>query len=77
MTLETASEPEIYLEAGRAISALKARVKALAREHSDRIKRLETLRKQIESREPGLVGVDRITLSPEVAQLVVHPTAGL
>lgn len=82
MLPENITNPELHLLAYRSREALKARLKAVAREHSDRIKQLDHIMQQISEAPPPHSGasldhIDHITLSPDLEKLLLNPTEGL
>jgi hypothetical protein len=81
MILADKSPAEVHLMADRACEELRSRIKAIAREHSDRIRQLTGLKRQIMASEfaagQTLAGIEAITLSPDLEKLVVNPTNGL
>jgi hypothetical protein len=81
MLPENITNAELHLLAYRSRETLRARLKAVAREHADRMKRIETVMQQIGSVQPeheDLPGVGpRISLTPDLELLLVNPTHGL
>ena len=79
--LKDKSPADVHLMAGRAREALRIRLRTLAREHTDRIKALTELMQQIASREykegETLAGVDSVSVSPELENLIDNQTYGL
>jgi hypothetical protein len=74
------SPAEIHLIAAEGIETLRARLKSIAREHSDRIHKLNVLqRKIVVSRhaEAGLPGLAGLSIEPDLQKLLVDPTHGL
>lgn len=74
------SASDIHVEAAEAIDTLRSRLKAIAREHSDRIHRLQELQKRILAARhgaQGLPGLDGITLEPDLQKLLANPVHGL
>jgi hypothetical protein len=83
MILESKSPAEIHLMAHRACETLRARQRAIAREHADRIRQLTELMRGISTSDyddttsPTLAGVKGLSLSPDLERLIVNPTDGL
>jgi hypothetical protein len=74
------SPAEINLIADEGIETLRARVKAIAREHSDRIHKLNVLKRKIvvsRHAEAGLPGMPALSIEPDLQKLLVDPTHGL
>ena len=73
------TNPELHLLASRSRSALKSRAKTVAREHADRIKKIEKVIQTTENADPSREtnGLDGINISPEMEQLILNPTKGL
>lgn len=72
--------PELYLLADQARAQLRSRLKAQAREYSDRSKRLENLMRHIAngtetSTLPGVPSA--VSLTPDLERLILDPTHGL
>jgi hypothetical protein len=71
---------EIYLQSADSIETLRSRLKAIAREHADRIHKLTCLqRKIVASRHgaQGLPGMDALSIDPALETLLANPTHGL
>lgn len=72
--------PDLHFRAYRAAQTLRARSKALNREHADRIRKLENFMRRI-SVEAGttgcITGTDALSLSPDLEKLIANPTHGL
>jgi len=69
---------EIHFAAYRAAGILRARLREIAREHSDRIRQLERLMHQLTDENPGeLTGTADVTLAPEIMDLLNDPLHGL
>jgi hypothetical protein len=68
----------LLARAHRALTLLETRKKAVVKEHSERMKRIEGACDAIvnHSLEPGLLDVD-LTLDPDVLELIDNPDAGL
>jgi hypothetical protein len=79
MNLENKTPAEICLMALRAREELNARKVGIVREHSDRIKRLDSLVKHVCAQPEGdsLPGFKAVTLTPDLARLIVNPIHGL
>jgi hypothetical protein len=79
--LENKSPAEVHLMAHRASEELKSRFRGIAREHSDRIRQLSDLMRQISASDfddgQVLAGTKGVSLSPELEKLIVNPTGGL
>lgn len=74
------SASDIHVEAAEAIDTLRSRLKSIAREHSDRIHRLQDLQKRIlvaRHGAQGLPGLDGISIDPELQKLLANPVHGL
>lgn len=73
---------EMHLKAGRGIATLSQRMKFMAQEHRERIKRLKKLQEELqlaEVKNPGqseLIAV-ATSVEPELVELVNDPLAGL
>jgi hypothetical protein len=76
------SNAEMHLKAGHGIATLSQRIKFLAQEHRERIKRLRKLQEELQMAEakratqPDLVPV-AASVAPEVRDLVMNPLHGL
>jgi hypothetical protein len=76
------SNAEMHLKAGHGIATLSQRIKFLAQEHRERIKRLKKLQEELQMAEakratqPDLVPV-AASVAPEVEALVMNPLRGL
>lgn len=72
---------EVILKCLNGIDDLKARQKALVKEHTERIKRLQGLlsdvQHQARSGQRELLGADGVSVSPELEDLLENPVAGL
>lgn len=72
---------DIIIRCLNGIDALKARQKALGKEHTERIKGLQKLERQIrldaERGELDLGELAKVSLSPEMSDLLANPVAGL
>ena len=68
----------LLARAHRALTLLETRKKAVVKEHSERMKRIEGACDAIvnHSLEPGLLDV-QLTLDPDVLDLIDNPDAGL
>lgn len=72
---------EVILKCLNGIDDLKARQKALVKEHTERIKRLQSLLTDVQhaarSGQRDLLGGQSLSLSPEVESLLTNPVGGL
>jgi len=73
---------EVLMRAYSGIQTLKERNRAVAKEHGERIKRLEALMKDVNhathaGRQGDLFGSSSLTLSPDAEALLINPLAGL
>lgn len=72
---------EIILKALNGIDDLKARQKALVKEHTERIKRLQGLLTDVQhaarSGQRDLLEGHGVSLAPELSDLLENPVAGL
>ena len=72
---------EIILRCLNGIDDLKARQKALVKEHTERTKRLQALLADVQhaarSGQRDLLGGQGLSLSPELQSLLDNPVAGL
>ena len=79
--LKDKSPADVHLMADRSREALRARLRNIARDHSDRIRQLTDLMKQISASDyhegATLSGVDGISVSPDLEKLILNPTEGL
>jgi hypothetical protein len=68
----------LLARAHRALTLLETRKKAVVKEHSERMKRIEGACDAIvnHSLEPGMFEVE-LTLDPDVLELIDNPDAGL
>jgi hypothetical protein len=74
------SPSDIHLDAAEAIETLRSRLKAIAREHSDRIHKLHDLQRRIVAGRhgaQGLPGLDGLSIDPELQKLLANPVHGL
>ena len=76
------NDADLALLALRSRDTLRARYKMVAREHCDRIKRLDALMQQISAKPPtaeatGELLATSASLTPELESLLMNPTAGL
>lgn len=75
------TDAELLLIAYRGRETLRARIKAVAREHSDRIRRLDALMHRINAKPEGqgaeLTGTAGLSIEPELEKLLANPTHGL
>ena len=81
MLPENITSAELHLLAYRSRETLHARLKAICREHSDRMKRLDKIMHQISAAEPksddGMPDISRLNLSPDLEMLLINPAHGL
>lgn len=74
---------DIYFQAGIAKATLKANLREVAREYSDRCKRLEQVQQEaqrqaaIHGNSALLNGLGEMSLSPDLQKLLVNPLHGL
>lgn len=72
---------EVILKCLNGIDDLKARQKALVKEHTERIKRLQGLLSDVQhaarSGQRDLLGGQGAQLSPELESLLTNPVSGL
>ena len=75
------SNAEILMKCLNGIDDLRARQKALVKEHTERIKRLQGLLSDVQhssrSGQRDLLADQGISLSPELAGLLKNPVGGL
>lgn len=75
------SIPELHFRAARAAQTLRARSKAVNREHADRIRKLENFMRRISAEADAsgspLKGTEALSLSPDLDKLIANPTHGL
>ena len=81
MLPENVTVPQVISMAYRSRQTLRAQLKSVAREYSDRIRQLDHLMERAsasdEAGADALTGVDKLSLSPELKRLLVNPTHGL
>lgn len=66
---------DLYFQAGIAKATLKANLREVAREYSDRVKRLDQI--QLEAQRQAANGIGEMSLSPDLQKLLVNPLHGL
>lgn len=70
---------EIVYRATQARETLRSQLKAVARAHADRIRKLDNviLKTTLMPQDPTLSGMPDVSLDPETQQIIDHPLAGL
>ena len=73
---------EVLLRAYSGIQTLKERNRAIVKEHSERVKRLEGLMHEVNhvthaGRETDMFGASSLSIAPELETLLMNPLAGL
>lgn len=74
------TDAELLMLAYRGRETLRSRIKAVAREHSDRIRRLDLLMHRINAKPdggPDLAGTGGLSIEPDLEKLLQNPTYGL